>query len=125
MSGLKVLELKKYMKFSDDGRCVNHLYHSPLSDVLLVCWEPEQISSYHDHGESESIVYVLEGNITVMSHGTTHRFAAGNVVVTPKGVKHQLSNPGTERAKTLHFYAPTLPSPAGSPPLNDFTEQFA
>jgi oxalate decarboxylase/phosphoglucose isomerase-like protein (cupin superfamily) len=46
---------------------------------------------------------------------------AGEVLVTPRGVHHEMRNDGPEPASTLHVYAPPTGRPV-SPPFIDRTE---
>jgi quercetin dioxygenase-like cupin family protein len=114
-----------YKYFSAAGRSVSHLYSSPQTDILLVCWEPGQESSFHDHGDSEAITFVMEGSITA-NPGMPDAVvaAAGDVLVTPQGVKHKLVNHTGSRAIGLHFYTPRLQAekPA-SPPFRDLKRE--
>lgn len=107
--------LKNFRHFSENGRCVNHLYHSKESDILLVCWEPFQESSYHDHGDSESIVYILEGSVKVISQGVEKVFQKGEVIITPVGEKHKMINDSDQRLVSYHIYTPGLKTPISNP----------
>jgi cysteine dioxygenase len=118
---MTAFDLSTFVNFSPEGRCVNWLYRSEQCDILLVGWEPGQSSSYHDHLDSESVVFVISGHVTVISEDERQRFSPGNVIVTPKGARHQLINNEAERLITLHLYSPCLQTPI-SPPLNIFTE---
>lgn len=105
--------------FDGGKRSVIRLYRSQSAEILLVCWEPGQASSYHDHGPSEFIVTVLAGSITVVHEGgASEILTAHQVAVAPRGRKHQLRNAGAGRAMTLHVYAPPLVTPI-SPPFVD------
>lgn len=120
MSGMFSFDLALFTNFSPVARCVNWLYRSEQCDILLVCWEPGQASSYHDHVRSESVVYVMQGRVTVVSEKGEQSHQAGEVVVTPQGAKHQLRNDTQERLVTLHVYTPRLETPI-SEPVNNYT----
>jgi len=104
--------------FSPQGRSVFRLYRSAEAEVLLVCWEPGQQSSTHDHGPSASIVLVLQGSLIANPGGRVIR--ERELVITPRGVVHQLVNQSTARVVSLHVYGPGLQTPI-SPPFEDLT----
>ena len=93
--------------FSPQNRHVSRLYMSPESEVLVVCWEPGQQSSSHSHGNSESIVLVLEGRLIVIAEGRERVVEKHEITITPRGTTHQLINKDKCRAVTLHIYAPS------------------
>ena len=124
MDSMLAFALSKYHNFSPKGRCVNWLYRSEQCDIMLTCWEPGQASSYHDHQSSESVVYIMEGCVTVLSAEEEERYEAGQVIVTPQSVKHQLRNDAPSRLVTLHIYAPPLEGNV-SIPMNDYTVPLA
>jgi quercetin dioxygenase-like cupin family protein len=101
--------------FDPRGRAVQRLYASAQCDVLLVGWEPGQQSSYHEHGGSESVVYVLEGRITAENEGVKRVYGPFSVVITPRAAYHRMSNDGPEPAMTLHIYAPPMPGGVSQP----------
>lgn len=121
MSSITAFDPNVFTNFSPDGRCVNWLYRSDQCDIMLTCWEPGQTSSYHDHSKSESVVCVMQGRVTVSSEQGQQCYEAGQVIVTPRGVKHQLRNDDDERLVTLHVYAPCLDGYV-SKPMNDYTD---
>jgi quercetin dioxygenase-like cupin family protein len=94
--------------FSSEGRAVQRIYASHLSDVLLVCWEPGQKSSYHNHDISESVVIVLQGELIFCGSDHERCVSVNGIVITPRYVYHQIRNDGPERAVTLHIYTPPL-----------------
>jgi quercetin dioxygenase-like cupin family protein len=106
-------------KFSLAGRSVFRLYRSHEAEILMVCWEPGQQSSTHDHGPSESIVFVLQGSLKANPGG--RRVAEGEMIIAPRGVVHQLVNDSSARAVSLHLYSPPLSTPI-SLPFEDLTE---
>ena len=121
MRNITAFDISEFSNFSPHGRCVNWLYRSAQCDIILTCWEPGQTSSYHDHLKSESVVYVMQGRVTVLSEEGEQCYEAGHLIVTPEGVKHQLRNDDQGRLITLHVYTPHLEGRV-SEPLNDYTE---
>jgi quercetin dioxygenase-like cupin family protein len=91
-------------------------------DVFIVGWEPGQSSSFHNHGASESIVYMLEGSITSNPGRPDEKVVrAGDLVVTPRGTWHQMKNHTSSRAVGLHVYGPNMATNRKmSEPFRDF-----
>jgi quercetin dioxygenase-like cupin family protein len=119
------IDPREFELFSTEGRSAVRLYTSDHCDVLMVCWEPGQISSFHSHGPSESIVQVLRGELEVRGDGIEPmRIRGGEVVVTPTGTRHQLRNAGSDRLVTLHVYSPPMQTPM-SGPIADRRETIA
>lgn len=101
--------------FDSAGRAAQRVYTSDQCDVLLVGWEPGQQSSYHGHGRSESVVFVVEGRITAESEGGEQEYGPLSLVVTPQSARHRMRNDGPERALTLHIYAPPMDGGVSQP----------
>ena len=101
--------------FSPEKRYVTRLYRSKEAEILVVCWEPGQSSSAHSHGDSESIVMVLEGKILVTLASKEQELEKHQIVVTPRGVQHRMANVSDGRSVTLHIYAPSTSTPISQP----------
>lgn len=62
--------------------------------------EPETVSGWHHHGEYESFIYVVAGQILLESGPggrDAQKAGPGDVIHVPKGAIHRESNPGTEK----------------------------
>ena len=123
MLGAQVFEISKACWFSREGRTVTRIFRSEKAELLVVGWEPGQESSRHQHADSEALVFVLEGEITVTPGTVDVRQArAGTLVATESRSFHQLRNASDRRCVTLHFYAPSTAG-AISAPLLDLSIQ--
>jgi quercetin dioxygenase-like cupin family protein len=60
----------------------------------------------HIHRDHEKAFYVLEGELTVWVETPTISAPAGSLMVVPRGVVHQPSNPGTQPTKVLLTFSP-------------------
>jgi quercetin dioxygenase-like cupin family protein len=60
----------------------------------------------HLHRNHEEAFYVLEGELTVRGEARTIAAPAGSVVVVPRGVVHQPSNPRPEPTRVLLIFSP-------------------
>jgi quercetin dioxygenase-like cupin family protein len=62
------------------------------ANMNYVLMAPGEANVPHAHPVSEDTIVILagEGTISDVSRGVDHRFAAGQVVHVPKGVRHQV-----------------------------------
>ena len=60
----------------------------------------------HLHRDHEETFYVLEGELTVRVGARKITAPPGSLVVIPRGVVHQPSNPGTEPTRVLLIFSP-------------------
>ncbi len=118
---LRAFDAEALAWFSEHGRAVQLLARSPQSELLIVGWQPGQQSSFHDHGDSESIVVLLRGRLAARNDSVHWGLGPGQILLTPRGVKHQMTNIGDEPALTVHIYAP----PVGGNPSAPFRDLSA
>lgn len=89
------------------------VHQSEMLEVITCIWERGSYSHEHSHGGSNCFVLVQEGvfeNQMTSGYVTeVSRVDVGGVIATPIGTTHQLRCL-SERGKTLHFYAPKIPS---------------
>lgn len=82
--------------------------------VWLISWATEQFAELHDHGDSQGAFTVVRGALTedrwVPARQRLRRrtVPAGRGVAFGTGYVHEVSNPGTEAAVSVHAYSPPL-----------------
>jgi uncharacterized NAD(P)/FAD-binding protein YdhS len=86
-------------------------------ELRLLCWRPEQASSFHAHGQSACAFRILRGNAIESRLGSRDRVWAPTDVVTEEGgdLVHQVGNAGPDSLLSLHAYSPPLPVDGPSP----------
>jgi mannose-6-phosphate isomerase-like protein (cupin superfamily) len=114
-SPLRVIDPAELAWFTPEGRTVQRLSMSQRCEVLIVGWEPGQETSYHDHGDAESVVVVLSGEMVARNGDDELVVGTGQALLTPQGVHHQMRHNGPGRAVTLHIYAPPPGKPVSQP----------
>ncbi len=108
-----MLNLNDFQSF-DENRYARHLVlKTDNMEVLVVCWMPGQGTAIHGHGPTDGVVVVLEGEIRNLNiHPDGHQEASvwrkGDILHTPVGFRHQMTNQSAEKCITLHIYAPPL-----------------
>lgn len=108
-----MLNLEALKQFQDNHYARHLVLRSHNLEILVVCWRPGQGSPIHDHGPSDGIMVILEGEITNTSYlpngqKVTTVWRPGDVGHTPIGVRHEVKNTSENNVVSLHIYAPPL-----------------
>jgi hypothetical protein len=98
-------------------RSYTQLLQTDLYDAWLISWLPSGNLELHDHGGSQGAVAVARGKLVEAytdlrwRHPVRHRVINHPDTVTiPSTRVHEVSNPGPERALSVHVYSPPLRS---------------
>ncbi len=76
-------------------------------EVKLGVYEPGGRSIVHSHAESEHVLYILEGQLTVVDGAKNEATAlAGQAVYIPAGEVHMAENRGRTRTRYIACTAP-------------------
>lgn len=97
------------------------LCRTPRFDMLILCWQPNQFSSIHHHGESLNVTRVYRGILTSRTFSNTFYTKATSPVqineeylhqdrltTVDRYQIHQLANTSEENLVTFHVYARPL-----------------
>lgn len=108
-----MLNLQALKEFRDNHYARHLVFKSDNVEILVVCWKPGQGSPIHDHGSSDGLMIILEGEITNTSYDSngqkvTTVWTPGDVGHTPVGVRHEVVNRSDKEVVSLHVYAPPL-----------------
>lgn len=83
-------------------------------EVWLLGWTIGQRVDLHDHGGANAAFVVLDGELDEITLGfagtTTRRLRTGSVGVVDAGTIHDVTNPGSADATSLHVYSDPLRS---------------
>jgi cysteine dioxygenase len=115
---LDALRLDGYEGFSRARYARNRVHLDDNFELVVICWEPGQASSIHDHGASHCLYVVVRGQMVEerfrpgeggqpVAQGS-RRFGPSDTTLAVGPEIHRISNPGTERLVTLHVYSPPL-----------------
>jgi predicted metal-dependent enzyme (double-stranded beta helix superfamily) len=83
-------------------------------EAWFIGWPGGSLAPLHDHGGASGVVGVLSGRLTESFHrpgldGWQQRdWRAGQRLELAPGVCHEVRNPGTRIAYSVHVYAPRL-----------------
>lgn len=108
-----MLNLESLKQFKENQYARHLVFKSDRVEILLVCWRPGQGTPIHDHGESDGLMFILEGEITNTTYQADGRkvstvWRKGDMGHTPVGARHEVKNTSNEDVVSLHIYAPPL-----------------
>lgn len=118
---LPIAEFKKYATWSETSYTRNCIVENENFELILICWEKDQVTAIHDHGGEECWVYFVEGNFrehiyTENDNGElsivkTTNTKAGDIsyMIDFMGF-HNLENLSEKRSMSLHLYAKPIKS---------------
>ncbi len=101
----------------------NLICRTPRFDMLVLCWQPGQTSSVHDHCGSLNCTRVYRGQLTsrvftiedqpepgrfVLGPAEEEKVGPGGFATVDRGQIHQLANTSDEPLVTIHVYAQPL-----------------
>jgi glutamate/tyrosine decarboxylase-like PLP-dependent enzyme len=106
---LKMLKMTGPMAQTPNKRKI--LFQNSVFEIVQIEWSAGSFSADHDHGFSQCMVLVQEGQfentLILGSKREVQIFGPGQVIETPIGASHEVRNlkgPG----QTLHIYSPPL-----------------
>ncbi len=71
--------------------------HAAGGEQVLLChvtYEPGTTVARHSHPETEQVMWIIEGDLTMTVGDETRTLEAGDVVVVNRGVEHELRTEG-------------------------------
>lgn len=112
--------LTPYSHFCRDQYCRNLIYRHKNWELLLLCWQPGQMTPIHDHAGAEGWVYLVQGSLREevfeLDPATKlyrhHHFidaSEGDVTYINDSIGlHRIINQGQTPSISLHLYSPTV-----------------
>jgi cysteine dioxygenase len=116
--------LHPYLYFSAEHYTRNLIRHTPLFDLIAICWESGQRSAIHNHTNQRCWMGIAYGRVQVQNFRVVAQDAATGVCelaptdhyiieagspaeVNPEEPVHLVTNPSSfgSRAVTLHIYS--------------------
>jgi len=114
---LKALDLSGYCRFQDECYARNTVLLNDQCELVVICWQPGQMSAIHDHGSSYCLYLVVEGTMVEERYRlegskpepTDERsFARGDITIASGESVHRINNRGDKNLVTVHIYSPPL-----------------
>ena len=105
---------KKYVSFSDDTYKKNLVKKNDELEMLVICWNNNQVSGIHDHPPNGCILKVLEGEIEEHEYSNNNKLHLINKNVCKKNsIGYQEGKNGLHsiinkdhKTISLHIYSP-------------------
>lgn len=115
---LDTLDVSQYRKFDEVRYARSTVLLDERVELVVICWLPEQASSIHDHGQSNCLYLVVEGEMqeelfVVNEEGrprraVARRFGRGDITFAAPSDIHRIANLGAGNLVTVHIYSPPL-----------------
>ncbi|MCJ8341138.1 MAG: cysteine dioxygenase family protein [Pseudomonadales bacterium] len=122
---IDLTELRPYHHYGSSSYGRNLIYTGVGFEIILLCWQPQQYSTPHDHQGSLCIMKCISGELTeqryqlqakavnncILSPTERVTFCDGEVTsITDQQGLHKLGNETAAEACSLHFYFPPIHS---------------
>ncbi len=107
---------EKYCSWSDDCYTRNCIVNNEKFELILLCWQPGQITPIHDHGGQECWVKVIQGSFKENIYTLDH---SGELILKESTIAsvndctymddhigyHSLENVSKGKSMSLHLYS--------------------
>jgi predicted metal-dependent enzyme (double-stranded beta helix superfamily) len=113
--------IHEHCRFSASGYSRNLLCRTSRFDMLVLCWQPGQMSAIHDHRDSLNVTRVCSGRLTsrifqrqsfpcetLVQQTQQEDLGKNDLVAVDCRQIHQLANTSDQKLITLHVYARPL-----------------
>ncbi len=111
---------REFQVWSDERYTRNLVHRCGAYELLLLCWEPGQVSPIHDHAGQHCWMAVLEGSLEEVHFSAGEEgLVAGRSAVLSRGevafiqdeiAWHLIRPVGEQRGVSLHLYANPIDS---------------
>ncbi len=109
-------DLEPYVFYSIEYYTRNLIYHSPLYELVLLCWMPGQKTPIHGHEGEKCWMRVIDGSLQVSNYSKASPLDGGGlkqdlVAQVPAGsvegpfFTNQVANITDHKSISLHLYA--------------------
>jgi len=113
------LDLDGYCDAKKECYARNRVMLNEFMELVVICWLSGQTSAVHDHGKSNCLYLVLEGEMEeelfeLPADGgepvatTSRTFARSDITIAAMDDIHRISNANETKLVTLHMYSPPL-----------------
>ena len=115
---LGTCDMTDYCSFKKGSYSRNRVHLNDHFELVVICWEQGQASSIHDHGVSNCLYLVLEGEMAeeefelgpdgMPREKGLNTFTRGELTIVSGDHVHRILNRASERLVTIHMYSPPL-----------------
>ncbi len=113
----RTLDLTGYRRFQEECYARNTVLLNAQCELVVICWQPGQMSAIHDHGSSYCLYLIVEGVMIeeryrlrdgVPEKFDERSFARGGITIAAGDSVHRINNRGEKPLVTVHIYSPPL-----------------
>jgi len=114
---LRTLDLSGYRRFQEECYARNTVLLNDQCELVVICWQPGQMSAVHDHGSSYCLYLVVDGTMVEerfrLRDGKPEpvderSFGKGDITIAAGDSVHRINNRGEKPLVTVHIYSPPL-----------------
>lgn len=110
---MSIINIDTLKNFLESQYARQLIFKTDNVEIILMCWLPEQGTPIHNHGKSDAITLILEGEMTYTTHYPDNSkvsgvLRAGDIEHIPVGIEHEVKNSSKNKLVTLHAYSPPL-----------------
>ncbi len=110
---MSIINIDTLKSFLESQYARQLIFKTDNVEIILMCWLPEQGTPIHNHGKSDAITLVLEGEMTYRTYYPDDRKVSGvlrpgDIEHIPVGIEHEVQNKSKNKLVTLHVYSPPL-----------------
>lgn len=115
---LERLDLGEFRCFDVERYARNTVELNDAYELVVICWLPCQLSTIHDHGESNCLYLVVEGDMVEEQYELgadgeprevrSRHFGRGDVTLASGSDVHRIRNGDDTQLVTVHVYSPPL-----------------
>lgn len=117
MLSYKGTDWENFTNFCTDHYTRNLVYRDNNIEVLIICWNRQQVSRIHDHPENGCIMKLLTGQLIEELYDLSHentpvlkvsRAINANMISYQEGSRglHKIKNLTDQVAVSMHVYSP-------------------
>jgi len=118
---LDELVLAPHVRFSDDAYARNVVERNDHFELVVICWKAGQSSPIHDHGKSNCLYLVTDGEMreevferdggAAVRCTVRRTWPRGAITIADGPTIHRVCNRSDRDLVTVHLYSPPLPFP--------------
>ena len=115
---LEELDLEGYCKYDEERYARNTVLLNEHIELVVICWLPGQASAIHDHGRSNCLYLITDGemreDLYVLGpdgkpkHTQARHFGRGAITIAAPTDIHRILNDTRDNLVTVHLYSPPL-----------------
>ena len=105
-ASMQVKHLSDFRTFSPEKLAKHNLFTTERFFLDVYCLKPGQAQKAHQHGNSDKVYVVLEGQCRFHVDGVEQEYGPEAVVFCPAGSHHGVENRGTQDARLLVMMSP-------------------